>query len=215
MSLLLTCLTDAAAAGYKFLCEAVKESRYWRLFYLCYNQLTDLTVVILDTFSIKLLTESLKAWEGVVNSLFYLFLRISTFWQQGLLYNLVKFSMDQAKDSFQEKEESIGPGLRVSLLGFLVSSVVTERDWTTSFFLFLTVSFLLLSQSYCAIACDECSHHTRDYQWEEGMQGRGAILSLKSTLRHKFLIWPQRSHPHSYPSVRCLSYMISEVSFNW
>lgn len=30
-----------------------------------------LTVVILDTFSVKLLAESLKAWKGVMHPLFY------------------------------------------------------------------------------------------------------------------------------------------------
>ena len=65
---------DGDAGEHKFLCKALKEPWCWRLFHLFKTNCLILTVVILDTFSIKLLTVSLKVWEGVMNSLSYLIL---------------------------------------------------------------------------------------------------------------------------------------------
>lgn len=64
-----TCLMDEDAV---FLCKAVRESWYWNLFYLFKKtSCLILTVVIVDTFSVKLLAESLKAWKEVMHPLFY------------------------------------------------------------------------------------------------------------------------------------------------
>lgn len=150
----------------------------------------DLNSCYFRHFSVKPLTEFLKAWEGVMNPLSYPILWVSTFWQQDLLCKLVRFSRDQAKGSFQEKEESTGTGIRVSLLGFWCSHGKSKRlDYIFSF---LTMFFLLLFLTYCASHVMS-SYHIHDSQWEKG------LWSLKNTLPHKFLIWPQRSNPHPYP----------------
>lgn len=66
-----TCLRDEDAGGYVSLQSSKGVSVLETVLPFQRTSCLILTVVILETFSVKLLTEPLKAWKGVMHPLFY------------------------------------------------------------------------------------------------------------------------------------------------